>query len=183
MQVREGYLAARRGAGRRVPKEGFQIRIQRFPIGVGQIDKAERLHPSLGRPHGKQHLRLFSNRRCSDVKNQLDFQLLVQRFLEMDDSAGGRKLMESRSHVPAIRQANQHQHRAAQLHAKRPADDLAVVFSDVFRRLDVFLNVFASVGRHFTHRRFGLIGHWRTKSMAACLAMSKLRKNKTDSFW
>ena len=94
MQVREGYLAARRGAGRRVPKEGFQIRIQRFPIGVGQIDKAERLHPSLGRPHGKQHLRLFSNRRCSDVKNQLDFQLLVQRFLEVDDSAGGRKLME-----------------------------------------------------------------------------------------
>ena len=98
----------RRQTTRRYPRplplrrmKGFQAYVQQLATSVRQIDKAKRLHPALCRPHGKQHLSLAVNGFFTQVKDQLYFQLLIQRFFQMNDSAADRQLMK----CPAQRSA------------------------------------------------------------------------------
>ena len=73
----------------------------------GQFDEAEGLEPSLSGPHGKHDLRPLADRRIAKVKDQFHFKLLVERFLEMHQTAAGRKLMQFSANLALIGQSNQ----------------------------------------------------------------------------
>ena len=52
------------------------------------------------------------------MKDEFDFQLFVERFLQVHKAAGSRKLMQFASYVAAVGQSNERQDRATQLDAK-----------------------------------------------------------------
>lgn len=87
----------------RLLQKGFEVHIQQLPARIRQIHKTERLHPSLGRPHWKQQLSFAANSLLTKMEDQFHFQLLLQRFLQMDDTAGDRKLMERTADGASVR--------------------------------------------------------------------------------
>src|SRR5690242_11072137 len=72
------------------PEERLQRGIERIAALVRKVDKSERLHPALRRPHRKQHLRLRVDRRLLDVKHKVHFQLFVERLFEMNYASRSR---------------------------------------------------------------------------------------------
>ena len=82
-----------RVALRFLTQERLQAAIQRLAVGVREVHKPEGLHPSLCRPHGKEHLRIAMNCRLVNVERQFNFELFIQRLLEVNDAARGRQLM------------------------------------------------------------------------------------------
>ena len=59
------------------------------------------------------------------MENQLDFQLLIQRFFKMNDSTRRRQLMDRCSYRSLVGQAHQYQYRPAQLYAKWTLESFA----------------------------------------------------------
>ena len=84
----------------------------------GQLDEAERLQPTLGGPHGKHDLSSFANRGITQVKDELNFQLFVERLLQVHQTAAGGKLMQFAANLALVGQSNQRQDRAPKLDAK-----------------------------------------------------------------
>src|SRR5436309_15546922 len=89
----------------RCANERFQARVQQLATGVWQIHKAKWLHPALGRPHGEQHLSFAVNGFITQMKDQLYYQLLIQRLFQMNDSAADRQLMEGTAQRTLVGQA------------------------------------------------------------------------------
>ncbi len=65
------------------------------------------IHPCVA-PHGKQHLRLLSNRCPLDVEDQIHFNLFVQRLFQMHHAARHRQLMDCSAHVAPVGKPQQH---------------------------------------------------------------------------
>ena len=87
--------------------------------GFGQIDEAEGLEPSLGRPHGEHHLGFLADGGFADVEDQFDFEFLVEGFFEMHQAAGGGKLVKFASYFAAVGKAHEGEDGSAELDAKR----------------------------------------------------------------
>jgi len=85
-----------------------------------QIEEAERLKPALSGPHGKQHFRFFVDGGVTQLEDDLDPELFVERLFQVHQPPGGGKLMEFAAQLAPVGQSNQHEHRPAQLNAKRP---------------------------------------------------------------
>jgi len=103
----------------RVLHKVLKARFQCAFIGLGKIDEAERLQPTLRRPHGKHHFNFFANSSFPKLKNEFDAELLVERFLQMHQAARGGKLMQFAPHFATVGQANQRKNRTPKLDAKR----------------------------------------------------------------
>jgi len=94
VQVPRSLLASGGSALGHIADERLQALLQSAAIGVGETHEAERLHPSLGRPHGEKHLRFAADGSAVDVEDQLHFDFFVQRLFHVDHAARGRKLVQ-----------------------------------------------------------------------------------------
>ena len=96
-----------RDGGRGLPsfgsiQERLEIYFKRSPAVLGQTGKAERLQPSLRRPHRKQRLGLLPDGSGPKVKHEIHGDFLVERTLQMQHPTGSRELMQFSAHLPAI---------------------------------------------------------------------------------
>jgi len=87
--------------------ERLQAGFQNIPAGFGQSDEAKGLEPSLRGPHREHDLRLFADRVRSEMKDEFDFQLFVERFLQVHEAATHRKLMQFPPYLALVRESNQ----------------------------------------------------------------------------
>ena len=85
----------------------------------GQVDKAEGLKPSLCCPHGEQDLCPLADGGVAEVKDKFDFELFVERFFQMHQTAAGRKLMQFAAYLALVGQSDESENGAAQLDPKR----------------------------------------------------------------
>src|ERR1700685_472833 len=87
-------------------KQALQIRLQITAVFCSKVDKFERLKIALSRPHGKQHACLGAYGAFADVENHFDFDPLIQRRFEMQQSSGDRELVQLASSLPPVFQTN-----------------------------------------------------------------------------
>jgi hypothetical protein len=93
--------------------EGQNAGVESVLAGGGQIDKAKRLQPALRGPHGEHDFGWLANRRLTEMEDQLDLQLFIERPFQVHKAASDGELMQVRSYLPLVRQSNENQNGAA----------------------------------------------------------------------
>ena len=79
-----------------------QTLLQTFLAGLGQFDETKGLEPTLRGPHGEHHFRLLADGGLPQLKDQLNFELLVERLLQVHQAAGDGKLMQFTAHLAPV---------------------------------------------------------------------------------
>jgi hypothetical protein len=87
--------------------------------GLGQIDEAEGLQPTLRGPHGEHHFRFLADGGLAEVKDDFHSQLFVERLFQVHEAAAGGKLMHFASYLAPVGQTDERQNGATQLDSKR----------------------------------------------------------------
>ena len=67
----------------RLTDKRLQVRFEDILVLFGKVNEAEGLQPSLRGPHGKQHLGSFADGRLAEMKNYLNFEFLIERFVHV----------------------------------------------------------------------------------------------------
>jgi len=107
-----------------VLQQNLEFGIKLLSVFLTQLCERKRLHASLGRPHGEEHGGFAANGGRADVEHDFHLDSFVERLLQVKKTTGDRKLMESRSALPAIFHPNQSENRSRQLDAWRARCDV-----------------------------------------------------------
>ena len=110
------FLFLRRASSDQV----FQFPIQTCAVGVGQIQKAERLQASLRGPHRKQHVRAAADAGAAEVEQNCHSDAFVERVFERDQPAVDGQLIHATADLTPVFEQHQSKDGTAELDARAP---------------------------------------------------------------